>query len=429
MGISKFGLVAFGLLTALTLSGGFLWWGNDSVSARCGKMKEKCRANWGECFSRYGSNGDACCPEGSALKCVDQMTRQEAMSKDPTYAKMINCILADHPDLESLEKCLPNSSECKNPNMCQWFDEGEKAEFAKCPKWLNCYLRKHSDWDALMRCLPRGSLSREECDPANLTPCEKMMENCTDKWGECFPRDGSNGDACCPAGSAWKCVNNMGMDEAMSKDPGGYGKKINCLLAGHPDWESLEKCMPKPSECKSPGMCRGFVGEVRAEFEKCPRYFKCLQRKHSNFDALLMCWPRHKSKEECNAPLHPIENATDDSFAPEELTPCLKMTTKCTDNWGECFPRDGSNGDACCPEGSALKCGNDMTVTEIFTRDPIAAQLINCFLAGHPDLPRRLKCLQRKHSDIQSLNKCLPNLDNEEECNAALPSIENVTEA
>ncbi|KAI3418011.1 hypothetical protein GPALN_010604 [Globodera pallida] len=83
----------------------------------------------------------------------------------------------------------------------------------------------------------------------------------------------------------------MTQQERILRDPDGYAKKVNCALAGHPDWLVNEK--------------------GKAELEKCPNYFKCLQRKHSNIEALLMCWPKSESKEECNAPLPTIENTTE----------------------------------------------------------------------------------------------------------------------
>uniref|UniRef100_A0A183C9Z6 Venom protein n=1 Tax=Globodera pallida TaxID=36090 RepID=A0A183C9Z6_GLOPA len=106
----KSGLVAFALLTVLTLPG--LSWGDDSASdpeelTPCEKMAAKCekRGNkWGECLPRDNYNGDACCQKGSAWKCGIDMTVDERISKDPAYAKMINCVLAGHPDLESLKK-------------------------------------------------------------------------------------------------------------------------------------------------------------------------------------------------------------------------------------------------------------------------------------------------------------------------------------
>uniref|UniRef100_A0A183BZU0 Secreted protein n=1 Tax=Globodera pallida TaxID=36090 RepID=A0A183BZU0_GLOPA len=152
--------------------------------------------------------------------------------------------------------------------------------------------------------------------PEEFTPCEKMMAKCTDNWGECFPRDGYKGDACCEKGASWKCSEKMNTDEMMSKDP-TYAKMINCFLVGHPDLESLKKCMPHPSECKSPRSC--WINWK--DFEVCPKLLKCVQRKHSNWDALKKCLPKDYYEKECNdplppidavnAPLPPIENATE----------------------------------------------------------------------------------------------------------------------
>uniref|UniRef100_A0A914I9X9 Uncharacterized protein n=1 Tax=Globodera rostochiensis TaxID=31243 RepID=A0A914I9X9_GLORO len=140
--------------------------------------------------------------------------------------------------------------------------------------------------------------------PEVLTPCEKMMAKCRGNWGECFPRDGYKGDACCEKGSSWKCNEDMTIDELILKNP-AIAKMMNCFLAGHPDLESLKKCMPHPSECKG---CD--VEPDWNQLDKCPRKFKCLQRKHSDIYALAKCMPKKpETKEECNAPLPPIENS------------------------------------------------------------------------------------------------------------------------
>uniref|UniRef100_A0A914IAE1 Uncharacterized protein n=1 Tax=Globodera rostochiensis TaxID=31243 RepID=A0A914IAE1_GLORO len=284
--------------------------------------------------------------------------------------------------------------------------------------------------------------------PEELTPCEKMSAKCRDNWGECFPRDGYKGDACCDKGSSWKCSENMTDQEVISKDP-AFAKLVNCLIAGHPDWESLFKCMPDPSKCKVPYVCR----VERWEIEHCPRKLKCLQRKHSDIDALWKCWPNNLSEEECNAPMLPIENTAETSPA-EELTPCEKMSAKCRDNWGECFARDGYKGDACCDKGSSWKCSENMTMDERISKDSAFAKMMDCYLAGHPDLeslkkcvpdpsecksprscwirgdfevcPKLLKCVQRKHSNWDALKKCLPRSN---ECNDPLPPMDNTTEA
>uniref|UniRef100_A0A183BJW9 GRANULINS domain-containing protein n=1 Tax=Globodera pallida TaxID=36090 RepID=A0A183BJW9_GLOPA len=133
MDVSKSVVAAFALLTALTLPG--LSWGDDSASAPkvltpCEKLAAKCSKqsnNWGECFPRDGYNGDACCDKGNAWKCGIDMTMDERISKDPTYAKMMNCALAGHPDMESLKKCLPDKSECKSTCLVQLED------FEGCP--------------------------------------------------------------------------------------------------------------------------------------------------------------------------------------------------------------------------------------------------------------------------------------------------------
>uniref|UniRef100_A0A914I955 Uncharacterized protein n=1 Tax=Globodera rostochiensis TaxID=31243 RepID=A0A914I955_GLORO len=219
MGISNSVMVVFALLTALTLPG--LSWGDDSASAPpilegckkkaaectkcdwgdchsssgfasdgccsaghqfkccenapevltpCEKMMAKCDDNWGECFPRDGYKGDACCHEGASFKCVYEMTLQERASKDSAYAKLINCFLAGHPDLESLRKCVPRPSECKSPSMCRtdhWY-------FQKCPKFVKCLQRKHSDIDALLNCWPNDD-NMEECN-APLPSIENATE-------------------------------------------------------------------------------------------------------------------------------------------------------------------------------------------------------------------------------------------------------------
>uniref|UniRef100_A0A914I974 Uncharacterized protein n=1 Tax=Globodera rostochiensis TaxID=31243 RepID=A0A914I974_GLORO len=178
MDVSNSGLVVFALLTALTFPG--LSWGDDSASAPeeltpCEKMMAKCRDNWGECFDRHAYNGDACCQQGASFKCVDDMTEQEKMSKDPGYAKLINCAMAGHPDWESFEKCLPDPSECKRPRLCQW-DEEEMAKIKKCPRKFKCLLRKHSDIAALKRCAPNNDdYNFENCN-APMPPIENTTE-------------------------------------------------------------------------------------------------------------------------------------------------------------------------------------------------------------------------------------------------------------
>uniref|UniRef100_A0A183C8V9 DB domain-containing protein n=1 Tax=Globodera pallida TaxID=36090 RepID=A0A183C8V9_GLOPA len=162
---SKFVVVAFAILIALVSGGGLVWWYNSS-SAPCNKMAEKCQDNWGACFARpgyNGYNGDACCSEGSAYKCVEDMTIYERITKDAAYAKMISCVLAEHPDLPSVEKCLPKPTDCKSPRWCSLGSDESRAQIDKCPKLLKCWLQKHSDLEAFMKCWPRD-LSEKACN-------------------------------------------------------------------------------------------------------------------------------------------------------------------------------------------------------------------------------------------------------------------------
>uniref|UniRef100_A0A914HJ72 Uncharacterized protein n=1 Tax=Globodera rostochiensis TaxID=31243 RepID=A0A914HJ72_GLORO len=163
---SKFVVLAFAILIALVLSGGGLVWWYNSSSAACNKMSKKCQDNWGDCFPSAGYNGyngDACCSEGSAFKCVDDMTPYEIISKDAAYAKMVNCVLAEHPDLESIEKCLPKPTDCKSPRWCSIASDESRAKAENCPKLRNCWLRKHSTIEAFMKCWPKD-LSEKECN-------------------------------------------------------------------------------------------------------------------------------------------------------------------------------------------------------------------------------------------------------------------------
>uniref|UniRef100_A0A914I965 Uncharacterized protein n=1 Tax=Globodera rostochiensis TaxID=31243 RepID=A0A914I965_GLORO len=152
----------------------------------------------------------------------------------------------------------------------------------------------------------RGDDFASAAEEEELTPCQKMMAKCHDNWGECFPRDGYRGDACCDKGSSWKCSEDMTLDEQTSKDP-TMAKIKNCFLAGHPDWESFERCLPDPSECKSPRLCHS-GSEEKAKVAKCPRKFKCFLRKHSDIAALKRCMPKNDDYnfKNCNAPMPPI---------------------------------------------------------------------------------------------------------------------------
>uniref|UniRef100_A0A183C5D1 Uncharacterized protein n=1 Tax=Globodera pallida TaxID=36090 RepID=A0A183C5D1_GLOPA len=64
-----------------------------------------------------------------------------------------------------------------------------------------------------------------------------------------------------------------------------YVQLKNCILAGHPDLESLEKCIPK-------GGLNEFQKD-KAAIEKCFTFW--------------ICMPKDLSEKECNAPLPPIE--------------------------------------------------------------------------------------------------------------------------
>uniref|UniRef100_A0A183CJ80 Secreted protein n=1 Tax=Globodera pallida TaxID=36090 RepID=A0A183CJ80_GLOPA len=188
--------------------------------------------------------------------------------------------------------------------------EGCKKKAAECEKcnWGDCHPSSGFASDGC--CSAGHQFKCCETAPEVLTPCEKLAAKCSkqgNNWGECFPRDGYNGDACCEKGNAWKCGGDMTIDELILKDP-AYAQYINCYIAGHPDMESLKKCMPDNSECKL-YQCRVPYDDI----ERCPKSLKCLQRKHSNWRALFKCVPNvnNKQRDECNEPLPPIENATE----------------------------------------------------------------------------------------------------------------------
>uniref|UniRef100_A0A914HLZ2 Uncharacterized protein n=1 Tax=Globodera rostochiensis TaxID=31243 RepID=A0A914HLZ2_GLORO len=138
--------------------------------------------------------------------------------------------------------------------------------------WGECFPRTGYNGDA---CCQKGqSFKCVDRVPEELTPCEKMAAVCIDKWGECFAREGHSGDACCQKGFAWKCGNHMTPQEAGSKDP-GYEKIKTCLLSLYPDSEGFEKCIPNVSECKSPGWCSIAADRIRKEFfnDEIPPFF------------------------------------------------------------------------------------------------------------------------------------------------------------
>uniref|UniRef100_A0A914I9X4 Uncharacterized protein n=1 Tax=Globodera rostochiensis TaxID=31243 RepID=A0A914I9X4_GLORO len=235
---SKFVVIAFALLTALTLPG--LSWGDDSASAAeeeeltpCQKMMAKCRGNWGECFPREAYNGDACCQQGASFKCGDDMTIEEGMTVDPVYAEAITCQLRAHPNLQSYVDCLPDMSEC---NMCDrkpW-EEPDRRDILECPRNVQCILREIPDLDSLRKCFVKYDRARgdEEAEakcnsPApefsaatsksqigtgllfaegvpfvNVTTdalCKELVDSyCPCKWASCVQRVGYAKTNCCP---------------------------------------------------------------------------------------------------------------------------------------------------------------------------------------------------------------------------------------
>uniref|UniRef100_A0A183C9Z0 Tenascin-X n=1 Tax=Globodera pallida TaxID=36090 RepID=A0A183C9Z0_GLOPA len=244
-----------------------------------------------------------------------------------------------------------------------------------------------------------------------------VNKECSCGWGRCHENVGIIAAGCCKEGFSWTCCEHakQAQDEC--------NKLCDC------GWDECHPAIglkPKATDCCAQG-CK----KKAAECKECD-----WGDSHPSigFASDGCCSVGHQFK--CCA------------TAPEVLTPCEKLATKCSkqgSNWGECFPRDGYNGDACCDKGNAWKCGSDMTIDELIVKDPAYAKMVNCYLAGHPDMQSLKKCMPDEsecklypcpvaYDDIErceALAKCKPNVNNDQrdECNEPLPPIENAIEA
>ncbi|KAL3113428.1 hypothetical protein niasHT_012288 [Heterodera trifolii] len=114
---------------------------------------ENCYHTSGKCFPSNGSRGDECCAADHELVCNLDMTHDQKMVADPSYAQFVHCAIQGHPDKETLTKCIPQ----------QYRGSSEYDKIFGCQRALECLLRPHNSWSSLMICMPNDIGDRIQC--------------------------------------------------------------------------------------------------------------------------------------------------------------------------------------------------------------------------------------------------------------------------
>uniref|UniRef100_A0A914I9Z4 Uncharacterized protein n=1 Tax=Globodera rostochiensis TaxID=31243 RepID=A0A914I9Z4_GLORO len=341
----------------------------------CLNVNKECSCGWGRCHENAGIIAAGCCKEGFSWTCCEHAKQ----AQDECNKLCKNCGWGEcHPAVGLKPKATDCCAQGYSWRCCEKAPpilEGCKKKAAECTNctWGDCHPSTGFASDGC--CTVGHQFKCCENAPEVLTPCEKMAAKCLGNWGECFSRDGYKGDACCDKGNAWKCGYDMTTDELILKDP-AYAKMMNCYLAGHPDTKSLKMCMPDESECKVARTCHVPYDDI----ERCAKKVKCMQRKHSNWDAVRQCLGSSVyNGTACNDPLPPIESATETTktqtaaptvpaiFSGIEKQSYVNITTAgnncsefvrevCPCKWALCVEREGYSRTNCCPVDYDLVC-------------------------------------------------------------------------